>query len=377
MSTKRRGHGEGSIYKRADGRWEGRLSLPGGRRKAYYGKTRGEVARKLTAALKTTQDGLPLIGERQTTRQYLERWLESVKPSLRPSTHKSYCDIARCHLIPALGHIPLAKLGPQHIQQMLAAKRQTGLSPRRVQYIRAVLRRALGQALRWGLVARNVATLVDPPRQERYEIKPLSPDQVATLLEAARGDRHAALYTLAIATGLRQGELLALRWTDLDEGRQSLTVGATLQKVDREFRLLEPKTARSRRAIDLPAIAVAALRQHRASQLEERLRLGAAWQDWGLVFATEQGTPLDASSITHRFQKLLNRAGLPRIRFHDLRHTCASLLLAQGVPPRMIMEVLGHSQISLTMNTYAHILPALRQQAAEAMDAALGGAKGQ
>ena len=247
-----------------------------------------------------------------------------------------------------------------------------GRSPRTVQYTHTVLRRALGRALKWGLVARNVATLVDRPRSVRQEMQSLSPEQARVFLQAAEGDRLEALYSVAIAVGLRQGEALGLRWDDVDLDAGKLRVRVALQRVNGKLQLVGPKTAKSRRTIALPQTAVIALRKHRTRQLEERLRAGEHWQEMGLVFPSTIGTPHDARNVVRAFQKLLEQAGLPHMRFHDLRHTCASLLLAQGVHPRVVMEILGHSQISLTMDTYSHVIPSLQREAAQQMDAALG-----
>jgi integrase len=234
-----------------------------------------------------------------------------------------------------------------------------------------VLRRALNDALRWGLVARNVATLVTPPRGQRYEVRPLDPVQARRFLDAVRGDRLEALYSVALAVGLRQGEALGLQWDDIDLDSAALHVRHALQRVDGRLQLVEPKTARSRRTVILPATVIDALKAHRSRQVAERLTAGSEWVDHKLVFCSPMGRPLDASNVTHTFQRHLIRAGLPRQRFHDLRHACASFLLAQGVSPRVVMEVLGHSQITLTLNTYTHVLPSLSREAAERMNALL------
>ncbi len=375
----KRGQNEGSIYKRKDGRWEAALTIPGtgGKRQRFYGETQREVREKLTAARRALDQGDLPIRERQTVGQFLERWLtDVVKPGVRPRTHQSYAQLVRLHLKPALGHHQLTKLTPQHVQALLNAKLAAGLSPRTVQYLRAVLRRALGQALKWGLVARNVATLVDPPRSVRHENRPLTADEARRFLAAARGDRLEALYAVAVALGLRQGEILGLRWPDIDLDAQVLTVRFAIQRVDGTWQLVEPKTRRSQRAIAIPPLIIAQLRQHRARQLEERLLAGARWQDWDLVFPSTVGTPIDPRNLTKRYKALLQRAELPAIRFHDLRHSCASLLVAQGLHMRVVMETLGHSQIGLTMNTYAHIMPDLQRQAADLMEGLLGEARG-
>ena len=196
----------------------------------------------------------------------------------------------------------------------------------------------------------------------------LTPEQARAFLEAASGDRLEALYTVALAVGLRQGEALGLRWDDVDLEAGTLTVRHALQRVGGRLRLVEPKTRLSLRNIALPPMVVAALRAHRSRQLQERLWAGSRWQEHDYVFASTIGTPLDGTNVTHRLQAILLTAGLPRQRFHDLRHACASLLLALGVHPRVVMETLGHSQISLTMNTYGHVLPSLQRDAADRMD---------
>jgi integrase len=239
-----------------------------------------------------------------------------------------------------------------------------------VQYLHAVLRRALGQALKWNLVPRNAARLVDPPRVERPEMLALTPEQARCFLDAVSGDRLGALYSVAVALGLRQSEILGLRWEDVDFEQQMLRVRAQLLRIDGAKRLVEPKTRQSRRTLPLPATIAAGLRAHRSRQLQERLLAGARWEGngWDLVFTNTRGGPLDARHLVRAFKDHLVRAGLPDIRFHDLRHSCASLLVAQGLHPRVVMETLGHSTITLTMNTYSHVMPALQREAADMMD---------
>lgn len=370
----KRANGEGSIYKRSDGRWAGSLSLASGKRKTFYGKTRQEVAGKLAAALKARQDGLPLVGERQTVGQYLASWLESVRPSLRPRTFERYRQYVRLHALPDIGRLPLSRLAPQHLQRLYASRLEAGLSPMSVRHLHAVLHRALSQATRWGLLARNVADLVTPPRAGRHEMQTLSPEQARAFLQAVEGDRYEALFALALTTGLRQGELLALRWQDVDPDAGTLQVRGTLQRTPNGLATAEPKTASSRRQVVLTAQAVGAVRCHRVAQAEERLRLGAAWEDTGLVFVNEIGRPVEASNLVNRhFLPALRRAGLPRIRFHDLRHTAATLLVARGVHPKIVSETLGHSQVAITLDTYSHVTPTMQRAAAEAMEAALRG----
>jgi integrase len=365
---KRRGSGEGSIYRRKDGRWAGAITLPGGGRKYVYGRTYQEARRKLEEARRLVAEGLPMGRERLNLRRYLLDWLGAVRPSLRPRTWQRYEECVRLHVLPALGDIPLVRLSPAHLQSLYAQKLQEGPSPASVRHVHAVLRRSLGQAEAWGLLPRNVARLVRPPRREGREMAILTQEEVLRLLEAAQGDRLAALYTLALATGMRQGELLALRWRDVDLERGVLQVRATLQRTREGFVFAEPKTARSRCQVTLAPGAVEALRRHRRAQLEERLRAGELWEDHDLVFCDELGRPLSGTAVTKRFRRLLERAGLPRVRFHDLRHTAASHLLARGVHPKVVADMLGHSTVTVTLDLYSHVAPSLHEAAAQALD---------
>lgn len=337
-------------------------------RKVAYGHTRQEAQRALAEALRAQQYGVLNPGPTQTVEEFLRRWLEeTARPSVRDSTYRSYRRLAELHIIPRLGRIRLTALTPQHVQSLLNEKARSHLSPRTVHHIRAVLRCALNKAMRWGLVIRNVAELVDLPRIPRAERLTLDADDARTFLEVVRGHDHEALYTVALALGLRQGEALGLKWEDIDFAKRTLTVRRALQRVNGKMTFVEPKSATSRRTIPLPGIAVDALRRHQERQSTARFRPGPPWD--GLVFTSSVGTPMSARNLFRAFKKLLKRAGLPRaIRFHDLRHSCASLLLAQGISPRTIMETLGHSQISLTLNTYSHVVPSLQREAADVMD---------
>ena len=378
--SRKRGQGEGSIFQRSDGRWCAAMVVgyrdgrP--RRKHFYGETRSDVADRLTRALQELQQGIIPADDRIKLDAFLDHWLEdTVKPSVRPKTYDSYKQLARLYLKPDLGHVRLSKLTPHDVRKFMNAKIETGLSARTVLYCRAVLRRALRQAVCDGIIFRNVATLVEPPRSVRSEVKVLTPEQAGAFLEAIKEDRLQALYTVALSLGLRQGEALGLRWQDLDFDNRTLRVNKALQRVNGKVQLVEPKTNRSRRTLPLPDSAVQSLCSHRVRQMEERLKAGERWHEAGFVFTTPIGTPLDPRNVLREYHAALKRAGLPRFRFHDLRHSCASLLLAQGVQPRTVMEILGHSQISITMDTYAHVMPAMMRDAADAMDSALSARK--
>ncbi len=358
---RKRGHNEGSIYQRAsDGKWVGAISLgwENGKlkRKVVYGKTRADVSLKITRLLNDHQRGLPIQTSSTTVGQFLDDWLEQVvKPSVRPRTYTSYAMVTRVHLKPAIGRHRIEKLTQQHVLEMMNQRRRDGASARSVAYMRAILRQALNQAMSWDLVARNVAALVKPPPVTPYEAKALTGKEAARFLEAARGERLEALYGGAVSLGLRQSEAFGLRWQDVDLEHGRLTVRWQLQEIDGEYRFVEPKSSRSRRTVTLPAPLLNGLKQHRSRQNIERLQAGSKWKDWNLVFCTPLGTPLDGSNVRKQYKALLKRAGLPELRFHDLRHSAASLLAARGVSQRTVMEILGHSQISTTMNIYTHI----------------------
>jgi integrase len=360
----RRGNREGCVGQRPDGTWYGYVSLDFGKRKWYTGKTRADVQAKVAQGVRANLEGVPIPPERGTVAQFLDSWLEdTVRTKVRPSTYASYRDLVRLHLQPELEGIRLGRLTLPQVQGMLNRKLASGLSPRRVDYIRAVLRSALNQALRLGLVTRNVAALAESPRLVKLEVQPLSPGEALSLLKAVKGDRLEALYSIALSLGMRQGEILALRWQDIDFDARVIAVRHSLQWVDGSFTLAEPKSERSRRRLGpLPAELLDTLRAHKGRQIEERLAT-QAWDDWNLVFTTPRGRPLHSTDVTHAFQAHLAKAGLPKKRFHDLRHTAASFLMAQGVSPRVVMAILGHSQVSLTLDTYSHVMPSVQSEA--------------
>lgn len=370
----RRAQGDGSIYERADGRWCAQVPVAFGERRFLYGRTRAEVKRKLDDTMKLVDAGLPLPPQRETVGSFLTAWLDGQRSRVRDRTWLRREGLIRLHALPQIGRIPLARLQPQHIEQLLADRRAAGLGDYSVHQLRAVLHRAFEQAVRWGLVPRNVIHLVDAPRVSRRDMTVLSAEEVRRLLDAAAGGPLEALLALAVTTGLRRGELLALRWRDVDLERRTLRVTGSLQRgVDGKVRITEPKTARSRRQVELSSLAVEALHRHRAEQNERRLGLGEEWHDHDLVFPNPLGLPQDGSNmLAGQFLPLLRRAGLPRVRFHDLRHTAATLMLGRGVHPKIVSEVLGHSTISITLDLYSHVTPTMQRAAAQAMDDVLG-----
>lgn len=371
----RRANGEGSIVLRSDGRWQGvaHVGYANGRRvrKYVYARSQREVREKLQEARRAVERGLD-VTEDLTVGAFLERWLAAVRPSLRERTYLRYLQLLALHVTPTLGRVRLTRLSPAQVQALINAKVDSGLSSQTVRHIHAVLRTALNQAVRWQLVPRNVASLVTPPRVERVEMRALSPDEARTFLDAVAGRRLEALYVVALGMGLRQGEVLGLSWEDVDFDAAELSVRKSLQRVGGEVRFVEPKSVRSRRTLAVPGFVVDSLRSHHERQLRDQVAAGQGWHDSGLVFTTSLGTPLDGANVRRDLRAILGAAGLPAIRFHDLRHSCASLMVANGEHMRVIMETLGHSQIGITMNLYSHIMPAAQREAAERMDALLG-----
>lgn len=368
----KRGNGEGSVFRRKDGTWVAAVT-------AWHNGVRKRVTRtassqrdanaKRLALLRDIEQGINIGAERQTVGEYLDAWLKDVVVvRRRPKTAYNYTSLIRTHITPALGRVQLDKLTAQQIARFLEAKARDGYAPRTLRLLHTILRSALKQAVKWELVPKNVAMLVDAPPIERYTPAIWSPDDARRFLTAMRGQPCEALYLLALATGMRQGELLGLRWQDLDLDAGVLTVRHTLEVTAGPWKLAEPKTRSGRRTIALPPMVCAALRVHRVQQLETRLAHADGWQEHDLVFPATYGQAMHPSSIREQFRRLLGELGLPVIRFHDLRHSCASLLFLQGVHPKVVQEQLGHSSMHITMDTYSHVLPPIMRETAGLME---------
>jgi integrase len=364
------------ITKRKDGRYMARYTVhttEGPKRRTIYSRSYQEVERKLAEARGDAARGLVFDADNLKLGEYLGRWLaDSVAGTVRPTTFERYEQIVRLHIRPALGRLKLKNVTPAHVRGLYREKLEVGLSPRTVQYVHVTLHKALKQAVADGLIPRNATEAVKPPQVRREEIHPLTPEQTKKLFEAAKGDRLEALYVLAVTTGLRQGELLGLKWEDVNLETGTLRVRRTLATAKGGPVLPAPKTRGSRRTVRLSQTALEALRSHLERQLVEIDQAGDLWQENGLIFASEVGEPLDRRFITtHRFKPLLKRARLPQIRFHDLRHTCATLLLSQNVNPKVVSEMLGHASIAITLDTYSHVLPTMQESAVAAIDSTL------
>ncbi|MFD7321391.1 tyrosine-type recombinase/integrase [Streptomyces sp. NPDC059875] len=408
--AKRRANGEGTITKRSDGRYQAAAYVyrPDGTRtrKFVYGRSRDEVSGKLIEMQDKTRQGIPAATSAMAFGDYLTYWLAAIAPTrLKPATLNSYEGLSRLYIRPALGKKRLNRLSPTDVRLFLAAFKDGCLcclrgvdaarptdeqtccavrkccerrpSARTVQYVHAVLRSALQQAVREELIARNVAKIVETPTVKREEVHPLDAGEARLLLKTARPHRLYALWLLLVSTGLRRGEVLGLTWADVDLAAGQLRVRRNLQRIKRELIFGTPKTARSIRTVSLPKRCVDALTAHRATQEKERKVAGEKWkpldhQPTGLIFTTSTGRATDPRSLNRMLTILCTNAKVRRVRVHDLRHTCASLLLAQGVDARTIMETLGHSTITMTLDTYAHVMPTTLKAAADRMDDALG-----
>lgn len=373
----------GSVYRRkSDGRWVATISVgPRGKQQRLirYGPTKKAAEAELDELRKL----VPAPGGPKTTvGAYLRSWLDVAgRRSLKDSTWRTYDAALRLHIDPAIGHLSLARLTAEHVDMMLATLTVAGPpdktgKPTRIpmdakgqRNVLGFLGRVLDVAVQRGYILRNVARLVEAPRVVRQEPEALTPDQARRIIEAVRGDRLEALWILALATGLRQAELLGLRWQDVDLEAGQLRVVYSLARVDGQYVLDEPKTPRSRRAVALPDLATTSLRDHRARQLEERIAAGVPTLE-GLVFVSPEGQPLNAGWVSHRWPVLAKRAGVD-VTMHGLRHAQSSLLVALGAHPRAIASRLGHSTIAQTMDRYAHVGEATDRELAGMLEKAL------
>lgn len=348
-----------------------RTYTPTGRKGRYiYAATRKEAQEKLVAALAERDRGV-VVDDQLSTGEFLQQWLQSMEGSVKRVTWERYRHNVQHHIVPTLGKVKLAKLRPHHVQRLYDEKRRT-MSPASVRLIHGVLSGALRQAVRWQLILTNLADATKRPKQTAMEIKPLTADEAKQLLAAAEGDRHEALYALALSTGARIGELLGLRWADLDFDAGTLRIERTRSASKDGPTFTTPKGGRPR-TIHLTPRALEALRSHRARQNAERLA-ALAWEDAHLIFTTRTGGVIRPSTITDdSFKPLLERAGLPRsVRFHDLRHSTATLLLSNGVDVVSVQRLLGHASAAMTLTVYAHYVPSMGEATAAAMEAALG-----
>jgi integrase len=353
---------------RADGRWVlavqvGRGSREFRSRRYLYGSSPEAVLAARAKLLRELEAGTRPADLRLTVGTYLVRWLATLQ--VRPRTLESYEHAVRAHIAPRLGAISLSALTALDVDEMVGGLLRAGTGRRSVEYSLTVLRIALNRAVKQGRLPSNVALGATRPRVVRREARPLSIDEARQLLAVVAGDRLEALWVTALALGLRRGEITGLMWSDIDLQASTVTVARTLHYVPGQpFELREPKTKRSRRTLRMPPVVAAALQEHRRRQLEERMLTGGAWKVQELVFTTSTGGPLSGSTLVHALHRHCAKAGLPAIRVHDLRHTTASLMVAAGIPLRDVQEVLGHTTLAITSDTYVHVAPSQAEPAA-------------
>lgn len=353
-----------------------------GKRKRQWHKFDGTMRQaqaERTRLLHNIQTGLYIEPSKENIAAFLERWLQHIQGRVAKKTFERYSQIAKMHLTDAFGTIQLAKLSAADISAAYdrwqgtgaRARGKGGLSPQTIIHHHRVLRQALGQALKWGLVLRNVADAVEPPRRVRPEIRTLSEAEAAVLLGAAEGTRLVAPIYVLLTSGVRRGELLALRWSDLDTNSAMLSVRRSVELTGSGVGFKLPKSGQSR-AITLAKGTLEALRKHRIAQNADRLMWGSAYKSLDLIFAREDGSVWNPDALSKAFEDLVKRTNIGHVRLHDLRHSCASLMLKSGVHAKVVSERLGHSTISITLDLYSHVLPGLQEAAADKLDAALG-----
>lgn len=372
----------GSVVKRGDGYSVvvelDRDPVTGKRRQKWHSgyRTKRDAERGLAELLGNVNRGTYVPRSRQTVSEYVEEWLAAIAPTVRPSTHYSYSRNLRLHVVPRIGSAPLVAVDAGTLNQLYAALLADGrkdyagggLAPRTVRYIHTILHRAFKDAVRWGRLARNPADAADPPKAgeaSRPESVTWTAVQLRTFLEGARRSRHWTAYLVLATTGLRRGEALGLRWSDLDLDAGRASIRQTVIAVKHTAMLGTPKTAKGRRTVKLDKGTVAALREHRRRQAAERLLMGAGWTDTDLVFCHVDGTMLHSERFTRGFSDAVRRLGLPAIRLHDLRHGWATLALQKGIHPKVVQERLGHANIGITLDTYSHVVAELHEEAAE------------
>ncbi len=351
---------------RKDGRWAAYITLENGKREYRYAKTKKAALELLKKVqLEQLQGTLVTSSPRLTVAQFFTQWIERRKPSLRIRSYERYESFIRLQVIPHIGNIQLKRLTPVHLQSLyseLLGKGRKKAST--VNTLHWMINRALSDAVKWELIAKNPCKAVEPPRRARYEFRVLTVEEAQKLLASARGHGMEALFVLALTTGMRRGELLALKWQDIDFALSTLHVRRAFTRgKGQRYLEAEPKTEKSRRSILLAPGTIEILKQHRLKQLEAKQQAGEDWEERDLVFCTAVGTPLNANKVLERFGTLLKRAGLPHIRLHDLRHSFATMMLKLDVHPKIVQELLGHSRIAETLDIYSHVLPTMQEGA--------------
>lgn len=369
MTTKR-GNKEGTIYRRPNGKWRAQISLNGGRL-GFTGNTRIEAQEWLRATQNQIDSGLTLKGAKTTYGEFLTEWLATARQRLTQNTIYSYGQLIKTYIRPSLGKVRIRDLNPSAIQHFYNQKVAAGVGLRTVQKAHTVIHASLNAAMRLGLIGRNPDDATQPPKPVHKEMRFLNQNEVRKLLQTAKGmsDRNYALYFTAIATGMRQGELLGLKWENVDLDKGVLNVRFSLARLPGgSLKLQKPKTKSSVRSVKLGKETLSVLREQHERLVGEREKGNGIWQDTGHVFPSSIGTPIDPTNLNRQFNQLLKASGLPKVRFHDLRHTAASLMLNNGVDVLVASRRLGHAKPSITLDVYGHLIPSIQADAAEVVD---------
>jgi len=366
--AKKRGNNEGSIYKRSNGKWRAQVTIDG-RRLTFSAETKRAGQEWLRKTLNEIDNGLTYKASQTTLDSFIRGWFISIEPSLKYNTFRQYKQIAEQHILPVLGQFKLKEIKPEHIQELYNVMVGNGKGLRTVQLTHSVFHRALNDAMRLGLISRNPDGVTNPPKPIAKEMSFFDEGQAQKLLIAANGDPNFAIFHMAIATGMRQAELLGLKWSDLFWEKMYLQVQRQVtRKKGGGYEFTSPKTRSGTRRVDLGKMTIKILQEHQQSQFLKMKLAGENWQDQDLMFTSQIGTPMDRDNLRKQFKKLLRKAGLPEIRFHDLRHTAASLMLNSGVPVIVVSKRLGHARPSITLDIYGHLIPSKQQEAAALMD---------
>jgi integrase len=365
--TKRRSNHEGTLYKLTNGSFRAQIRL-NGERLSHTAKTEKECIEWRKKTITQIDQGLTYAGAQTTLAELLDGWLVNIKSSYQPESWYIYKMNSQKRIIPSIGHIKLKDLIPEQIQRLYDAELQKGTGRRTIEVIHVILHKSLDYAVKKGLIGRNPTDLTNPPRPYKKEMKFYDENETYQFLLAARGDRNEVLYQLVLATGLRQSEVLGLKWSDLDIDNSNLTVQRQLKRnIKNGDYFKTTKTASGRRSIKIGKQTLEKLKEHRKNQALEKMEV-ESWEENDLIFPSRLGTPLNQSNLLKSYKSLIRKSGLKEIRFHDLRHTAASLMLNHGVPVIIVSKRLGHSKVSVTLDTYGHVMSELQDEAAELID---------
>ncbi len=366
---KHRGRNEGSIYRNPSGTWRAQISLTNGKRISKSFPEKADALRWNREMTRTLELGLDIDGGKQTVEEFLSNWLECYRMAVRAKTLHRYLDLANRFIIPKIGDIRLIDLSPLQVEMLYGKLLEEGVGVRTVRHTHSVLHKAMEEAIRYGMILTNPAKGVPLPKHKPREMIVWDATQVSIFLVAAEKSRHCALYYLAVTTGMRQGELFGLQWADLHFSSGVIRVQRQVQSIPGQgWHFSEPKTKAGRRTIKLGEGVLHALRKHKDSQSSEIALAGDTWKNHSLIFPNKVGNPLNPSNLRVDFNRVILEAGLPKIRFHDLRHTAASIMLNNGIAPIVVSNILGHSKPSVTMDIYGHLLYQLQDEAAILID---------